>query len=164
MQQLATCLGANPALLSSNPPGATSPNFQKGGGAWTVQDSVNVFSSASVARQAYGIMASPKTPACMATVMQMPTTRQQLAAGFGAGTTMGTPSVTAPKRSWLVPHSGGFTISIPVTSQGQTLNVDVTIIAMARGRFASAVSFSSAGSPFSAALVHHLLTTAYGRT
>jgi hypothetical protein len=162
LQQLATCLGINPALVRANPPSATSPTFEAKGGTLTVQDDANVFSSANLARQEEVVFASPKTPGCMASVMQNPATQQQV---FGKGYTAGTLSVTAPSSSWRVPHSGGFAMSVPLTHQGETLDVSVTIIAMVRGKIGSVVSFSSVGShPFSAPLARHLLATAYART
>ena len=161
--QLANCLGASSTLMGLNPPAVTSPNFQFQGGAWLVQDNVSIFPNAKLAQQTYVLFTSAKTPACLAAALQGPA-RNGLVADFGKGATVGTITATAPNPLWLVPHSGGFTISLPVTIQGTTTTVVSTFLVMVRGRMAHEVSFTSViPKPFSASLAHHLAATAYTR-
>jgi hypothetical protein len=48
--------------------------------------------------------------------------------------------------------------------QGVMADVTITVISMVRGTTGHQISFTSVGTPFSAAFEHHLVTVAYGRT
>jgi hypothetical protein len=164
LQQFATCIGVNPALVSLTPPTAKSPVFQSKGGTFVVQDYVGVYPSTTLAKADYAAFASPKGPACLTGVMQGAIGRQQLVASLGGkGIIVGNATVTRPKPSWLVPHSAGLTMSVPLTIQGMTANAVVTVVVMVRGRMASDISITSVGQSFSASLAHHLVATAYRR-
>jgi hypothetical protein len=161
-QQLASCLGVNPSVLNLNAPSATSPNFSNNDTRY-VQDNVTVFASAKVAQQEYAALANKKVPSCMTTVMQG-AARQQLLGSMPQGATVGAITVSAANPSWLVPHSSGFTIAFPVTTQGVTLHSSITVISMVRGKYGNQVTFTTVGPAFSASMARHLVAAAYSRT
>jgi hypothetical protein len=162
-QQLATCLGVSPAILDLNAPSATSPTFESTVANDYAQDQVSAFATTKVARQEYAGLANPKVPGCMTTDLQGPAGKQLLGS-IGKGATVGTITVTSTNPAWLVPHTTGFTISFPVTTQGVTLNSSITVVSMVRGRYGSQLSLTSVGSPFPASLARHLVAVAYSRT
>ena len=161
--QLASCLGVSAAVINLDAPNATSPNFQNKAGTDFAQDNVSVFPSTRVAAQQYTTIADPKVPSCLTTVFQGPA-KQELANDVGKNTTLGTISVAPASPSWLVPHSTGFTLSFPVTTQGITVQSAVTIVSMVRGTTASQLTLTSVGLPFPSALARHLASVAYART
>ncbi len=161
--QLAACLGVSKALLSLNPPSLNSPNFQNKDGSDGVQDNVSVFGSPKVGASEYAAISDPRVPSCMTSDLQGPG-RQQLTQAIGSGATVGTITVTPAAQAMLVPHSSGFTISFPVVTQGVTVPSAVTVVSMVRGRYASQLTLTAAGLPFSATLAHHLVAAAYART
>jgi hypothetical protein len=160
--QLATCIGVSPRLITLNTPEATSPTFQTAGSVDSVQDQVSVFSSAKVGAQQYTAISGPKVPGCLTEVLAGPA-GQQLTQSFGSGVTVGTISVTPAKRAMLIPHSSGFTMAFPVTTKGISLTATVTVISFVRGTFGTQVTLTTAGLPFPAALAHHLVAVASSR-
>ena len=161
--QLASCLGVSAAVINLNAPNATSPNFQNKAGTDYAQDNVSVFPSPKVAARQYTTIAGPKVPSCLTTVFQGPA-RQELANEVGKNVTLGTITVASANPSWLVPHSTGFTLSFPLTTQGITVKSAVTIVSMVRGSTASQLTLTSVGLPFPSALARHLASVAYTRT
>jgi hypothetical protein len=159
---LISCLGVSSYLVNLATPSANSPTFETKGGVATVQDSVNIFPSTKTAAEAYRALSSSKVPGCMTTVFQGPA-KQAMAKAMGKGITVGTIAVTAIKPALLIRHSGGFTISFPATYQGVTLQTQVSIVSMARGKSDAQIVFTSVLNPFSSSLVRHLETVAYGR-
>jgi hypothetical protein len=162
--QLAACLGVSPSLINAKTPQATSPNFQNKAGTDYVQDSVSVFRSSKQGTQEYAAIADPKVPSCLTEVLATPAAKQQLQQSAGSGVTIGTVTVTATNPAVLVPHSSGFTISFPATSQGITANSSVSVVSIVRGKLGSQVSFTSVGLPFPVSLERHLVSVASGRT
>lgn len=160
--ELVSCLSLSSYLINLATPAANSPTFQTRGGEATVQDSVNIFPSTKVAAEADAALSGRKVPGCMTAALQGPA-KQSIANAMGKGITIGTIAVTATKPALLVPHSAGFTISFPATYQGVTLQTQVSIVSMFRGKSDTQITFTSVLDPFSSSLARHLETVAYGR-
>ena len=54
----------------------------------------------------------------------------------------------------------GYSLSIPITTRGVTLNVTVTQLIAVKGRLGHQVSFTSVGAPFSLALEKQIMAVA----
>jgi hypothetical protein len=160
--QLASCLGVNESLIDVNTPSANSPSFQTKGGAYSVVDSISLFSSTKLADEANAAISSPKVPGCMTTVLQGPA-RQSIVGSAGQGVTIGTISVAAVPHSELTGHASGFTMSFPATDDGVTVNSAITVISVVRGKTGSQLTFESVGKTFPASLERHLVAVASGR-
>jgi hypothetical protein len=161
-KQLAHCIGVASSLVSENPPSVDSRQFQNADGTLTVADEVAVFPSAKNAAAEYAIGTNPKFPNCMTTLASGPL-KAKLFGKLPKGTTIGTPLVSAVAASALGPGITGYALSVPVMSQGVTLNVTVTQLVTIKGRLGHQVTFTSAGTPFSLALEQQIMKVAAGR-
>jgi hypothetical protein len=161
--ELVSCIGISSYLANLATPTANSPTFGTNGDEKTVQDSVNIFPSTKVAAEANAAISGPKVPGCMATALQGPA-KQSIVNAMGNGITVGTISVAATDPALLIPHSSGFTISFPATYQGVTLQTQVMIISLFRGKSDSQLTLTSVLDPFSKTMARHLETVAAGRT
>lgn len=158
-KQLAHCIGVSSSLTAENPPSVYSPQFQNSGGTLTVADSVAVFPSDKNATAEYAIGTNPKLPSCLTSLASGPL-KKKLFGKLPKGTTVGTPLVSAVAPSALVPGVAGYSLSVPVTAQGVTLNVTVTQLMTIKGRMGHQVTFTSAGTPFSLAVEQQIMTVA----
>jgi hypothetical protein len=161
-QQLARCIGVASALISENPPSVNSPEFQDKQGVLTVDDNVTVFPSAKNAAAEYATVINPKTPSCMTALASGPL-KAKLFGKTPKGTTYGTPLVSATEPGAFGPTAGGFSLSVPVSTHGVTVNVTVTQLFSVKGRLGQQVTFTSIGVPFSIPLEQHLTSVAVGR-
>jgi hypothetical protein len=159
--QLAHCIGVPVSLIAENPPSAFSPQFQNKSGALTVNDQVAVYPTARNAAAEFASVANPKTPGCMTQLASGPL-KTKLFGKTPAGVTYGTVLVSATDRS-AFPGTAGFSISVPVSEHGQTVNVTATELFAVKGRLTQQITFTSAGEPFSVALEQHLAAVALGR-
>lgn len=160
--QLASCLGVSASLINANGPSANSPTFTTKGGADTIENSITVFATTKLASQEGAAISSPKVPGCMNTVLQGPA-RQSLLGNVGQGVTIGTITTTAVPSSHLAGHATGFAMSFPVTSNGVTLQAQISIISMVRGKLGGQLTVETVGTPMSASLEKHLVTVASSR-
>ena len=161
-KQLAHCIGVSAALIAENPPGAYSPQFQNADGTLSVADNVAVFPSVKNAAAEYSIGSNPKFPSCLTALASGPL-KTKLFGKLPKGTTTGTPLVSAVAASALAPGIAGYSLSVPVTAQGTTLNVTVTQLVTVKGRLGHQVTFTSVGSPFSLALEQQIMNVAAAR-
>ena len=160
--QLAQCTGLAKSLIAENPPTAYSRQFQNKQGTLTVADGVAVFPSAKNAAAEYSLGDNPKLPACLTSLASGPE-KQKLFGKLPSGTTLGTPLVSAVAASTFGPGVDGYSLSVPVTSQGVTLNVTVTQLMTIKGRLGHQVTFTSVGTPFTVALEQQIMKVAAGR-
>lgn len=161
--QLASCLGVSVALLNLNAPSVNSPTFQNAQSTDTVQDNVAVFPSSRVGASEYAAISNQRVPSCMGSLLNG-ADRQQLAQAVGHGMTIGAVTVKPAPPAMLVPHSSGFTIAFPLTTNGVEVPAALTLVSLVRGKYASQLTLTAAGLPFPVALAHHLVATAYART
>lgn len=160
--QLASCLGISQYLFNLSTPTADSPTFQTKAGLDTIQDSVTIFPSTKVARQAAAAFTGSKVPGCMTAAFQG-SAKQSIQNAMGNGITIGTITATLANPALLIPHSTGFTLTFPSTYQGVTLNTQVTFISVFRGTSDNQLTVFAVRNPASTSLVRHLATVGYGR-
>jgi hypothetical protein len=159
--QLAHCIGVPTSLIAENPPSAYSPEFQNRSGSLTVNDQVTVFPSAKNAAAELATVANPKTPGCMTQLASGPL-KAKLFGKTPAGVTLGTVLVSATDRS-AFPGTAGFSMSVPISERGVTVNVTTTELFAVKGRLGHQITFTSASEPFSIGLEQHLASVAVGR-
>ena len=159
--QLAHCIGVPTSLIAENPPSAYSPEFQNRSGSLTVNDQVTVFPSSKNAAAELATVANPKTPECMTRVASGPL-KSKLFGKMPAGVTLGTVLVSATDRS-AFPGTAGFSMSVPISERGVTVNVTTTELFAVKGRLGHQITFTSSGEPFSIGLEQHLASVAVTR-
>jgi hypothetical protein len=161
-KQLASCIGVSMSLVSENPPSVNSRQFQNKQGTLTVADNVTVFPSAKNAAAEYAIGDNPKMPGCMTAVASGPL-KGKLIGKTPKGTTYGNPLVSPVDPSAFGAGVDGYAMSVPVTSQGVTLNVNVTELQTVKGRLGNQVTFTAIGAPFSIPMEKQIMSVAAGR-
>lgn len=161
-KQLAHCTGVSTSLIAENPPSVNSPQFQDKQGTLMVADNVTVFPSAKNAAAEYATVANPKLPGCMTAVASGPL-KAKLFGKIPKGTTLGTPLVSAVDPSAFGPGVDGYALSVPVTSQGVTVNLTVTQLDTVKGRLGNQATFTAIGAPFSISLEKQIMSVAAGR-
>jgi hypothetical protein len=157
--RLAHCLGVASSLITENPPSVNSKQFQNTEGSLTVADNVTVFPSAKNAATEEAIADSPKLPPCMTALASGPL-KTKLFGKSPAGTTLGTPLVSPVAASAFGPGVAGYSLSVPITSHGTTVNLTVTQLDVVRARLGHQVTFTGVGAPFSLALEKQIMTVA----
>ncbi len=160
--QLAHCIGVSTALITENPPSVNSPQFQDAQGTLTVTDNVTVFPSVKNAAAEDAVAANPKMAHCM-TLLATGPLKAKLFGKAPKGTTYGTPLVSAVDPSAFGSGVSGWALSVPISTQGVTVNVTSTQLVTVKGRLGHQVTFTSVGAPFSMTLEQHLMTVAAGR-
>jgi hypothetical protein len=159
--QLARCIGVPTALIAENPPSASSPEFANRSGSLTINDQVSVFPSARNAAAELATVSNPKTPGCMTQLASGPL-KTKLFGKTPAGMTLGTVLVSATDRA-AFPGTAGYSMSVPVSERGVTVNVTATELFAVKGRLGHQITFTSSGEPFSIGLVQHLAAVAVDR-
>ncbi len=160
--QLAKCIGVPASLVSENPPSVNSREFQGDQGTMLVSDNVTVFPSAKNAATEYAVAQNPKTAACMTQLASGPL-KTKLFGKTPKGTTFGTPLVSAVAPGAFGTGVGGFSMSVPISTHGVTVNVTATELFTVKGKLGHQVTFTAIGSPFSIPLQQHIMAVAAGR-
>jgi hypothetical protein len=155
--QLAHCLGIPVSAITDTPPTAYSKNDLQ-----SVYDMVSIFPSTKAARADIASEANPKAPGCLKANLNGPS-KKQLASSFGSKAVVGTIDVTRTPASYYAPHTTNLTIYFPVTTQGETLNIETAEVTFVRGREEQDVTLVSVQAPFPTALARRLTTVADGR-
>jgi hypothetical protein len=160
--QLAGCIGVPSSLITSNPPSADSPYFQSKDGSLEVQDNVAVFPSAAKAAASLAAIGNAKTPSCMSTLMNG-TYKSQITATVPKGTAIGTITVTAIGPASYGTGTAGFTMGLPITTNGVSFTATLTAVYFIRGKLGQQLSFNSYGPAFPASLAKRLTAAAARR-
>ena len=160
--QLAHCIGIPVSEINDTPPTAYSRNFNSADDLQSAYDNVSIFPSAKAARADIAADARAKTPGCLTTNFNGPS-KKLLTSSFGSRAVVGTIDVTRTPASYYAPRTTNVTIYFPVTTQGETLNVESTEVTFVRGREEQTVTLVSVQTPFPTALARRLTTVADGR-
>lgn len=160
--QLARCIGVATALIAENPPSVNSPQFQDKQDLLMVTDNVTVFPTAANAAAEYSIATDAKTPACMTQLASGPL-KTRLFGKTPKGVSIGTPLVSPVAPSAFGPGTAGYSLSVPITTHGEVVNVTVTQLFSVKGRFGQEVTCTALGEPFSISLEKHLVTVGAAR-
>jgi len=124
-----------------------------------VNDNVSIFPSAKNAAQEFASIANAKTPGCLTTLASGPLKAKMLG-GIPKGVTVGAVLVSPIDAATFGAGTTGYSMSVPVTTNGVTVNLTVTQVFAVKGRLGQQVSFTSVGSPFSIGLEQHLSAVA----
>ena len=160
--QLAHCIGVATSLIAENPPSVNSPQFQDKQGTLIVNDNVTVFPSTKNAAAELAIGGNPKLPGCMTTLASGPL-KAKLFGKTPKGVSIGTPLVSAIDPSAFGPGVTGYSLSVPVVTNGVTVNLTVTQLDAVKGRLGQQLTFTAVGVPFSIAQEQHLMAVAAGK-
>jgi hypothetical protein len=160
--QLASCIGVPTSVITDNPPGASSPDFNSKNGQLMVDDNVSIYPSAKAAQADFSSLANAKTPSCLTAALNGPA-KSALGTGFGPGTSVGTVTVTRTPAADYAPDSANFTMFVPISGNGSTLNVEITVVDFVRGRDEQTVMLGSVDTQFPTSLARHLTTVAVDR-
>jgi hypothetical protein len=158
--QLASCIGVPTSVITYNAPSVSSPDFSSKNQLLSVGDSVQVYRSSKAAQVDFSSYANAKTPSCMTADLNGPG-RAEFDAQMGGG--VGTVTVTRTPASDYAPHSTNFTMFLPVTTEGVTVNVELTVVDYVKGRQEQTVVLSAFQSTFPTSLARHLTMVADGR-
>jgi hypothetical protein len=161
-KQLAQCIGVATTLIAENPPSVNSPQFQDKQGSLMVTDNVTVFPTTENAAAEFAIATDAKTPGCMTQLASGPL-KSQLFGKTPTGVSIGTPLVSPIAASAFGPHTGGYSLSVPLDSHGQIVNLTVTQLFAVRGKLGQQITFTAIGEPFSISLEQHLTAVAVDR-
>jgi hypothetical protein len=157
--QLARCIGVAQSLITENPPSVDSRQFQNAQGTLDVTDNVTVFPSLKNAAAEMAIASNQKYPTCMTALSSGPL-KAKLFGKLPKGTTVGTPLFSPVDPSAFGPGIVGFSMSVPITSQGVAINFNVIQLFVVKGRLGHQVMFTAVGSPFSLALEQQIMAVA----
>ncbi len=160
--RLAACIEVPSKVATVKPIKVSSPDYSSADRTEAVEDSASVYATGSEAAAAYRAMASPKAPGCMARLgaAALRTSIQQEA---GSEATVGTITISAlPAGTVRSSGQTGFTVHIPLTSEGRALTITSTQIDTRHGRVLQQLTFNGNGKSFDAAEQAHLLQLVTG--
>jgi hypothetical protein len=159
--QLARCIGVASSLINESPPTVNSLQFQNKAGTLTVNDAVTVFPSAKNAAAELATVSNRKTPGCMTNLASGPL-KQKLFGKTPKGMTYGTALVSATDPT-AFPFTAGYSMSVPVLTNGVTVNITVIELFAIKGRLGQQITFTGVGEPFSIPVVQHISAAAVQR-
>jgi hypothetical protein len=150
--KMAACLNVSQSLLNYNPPGANSPTFNQNSLALSVTDDVEVFPSAKMANEQFDVWSSTRMPTCLAAFFNSPAAKKSLEQSIGAGSKVGTATVTLESS----PHLGGETtamlIVIPTSYRKVSLMISLSIVTIFTKLIGAQLTFTSAFGAFPSSL------------
>jgi len=162
--QLASCIGVPTSVIAYNAPSVSSPEFNSKNQLLTAGDSVQVYPSSKAALADFSSLANAKTPSCMTSDLNGSGRSEfDTQIGAGTGTSIGTVTVTRTPESDYAPHTTNFTMYVPVTTKGVTVNLELVFVDFVRGKEEQSVTLIAAESTFPTSLARHLTTVADGR-
>jgi hypothetical protein len=160
--QMARCLGVPVSQITDNPPTANSREFDSKNGLLSVNDSVEVFPSTKAARADIASSESKKAPECLSANFNGPS-KALLQSQFGSGVTVGAIKVARNPATYYAPHTTNITLFLPVTQQGETINLTISEVVFVKGQEEQTVTLTAAQSLFPVSLSRRLTALAVGR-
>ena len=159
--ELATCLGMPVSEVQNNPPSVSSPEFVNG--PLSVDDKVKVFRNSTAAKNDIDSGANAKAPTCLTLVLNSPRYKAQFANEIGKGVQVGKVFVALSPASEFAPHGVNLYYSIPISGNGKTVKVVVTILTYVHGIYEQVLGFTSMNYFFPTSLELQLSTIAARR-
>ena len=157
--QLASCIGVPRSVLMSNPPSASSPEFDSPDHLLSVDDSVAIYPSSQGATADFNLLANVKTPACLASVWNGPA-KATIEKEFGSVSIVGAIKVTRVASKYFAPGGANITMQMRLKSQGVQLNLDLTMVDYVKANKEQMVTLISVVQGFPAAFARQLTTEA----
>ncbi len=161
-RELASCVGVPSSVAALRPTSYSSPDFTSANRQLAVEDTVSVYPSAPSARAGYSALASARTPGCMDAVGGA-ALRQSIEQQAGTGTTVGTVAFAALPATAHAAHQAGFSVTIPLVSDGRELLITSTQIDVVEGTQVRQLTFNGNGTVFPALLEEQLVEAALAR-
>jgi hypothetical protein len=152
--QIAQCLGVPLSEIAYNPPEVDSPEFDGPGGLPSIDDAIQVFPTAAIARQQFNMLLSPRTPQCLTEVFIA--SESQLKKTLPAGSTISKLTTTTIPFAQLADGSAGLLIRFTVTVQDRNVGFALSLIAVLDGRYGITLEATNETSPMSPSYLHGL--------
>jgi hypothetical protein len=160
--EMARCLGVPVSRITDTPPAANSREFDSKNGLLSVNDTIEVFPNAKAAQADLATGENKKAPQCLSANFNG-ASKATLQSQFGTGVTVGSIEVARNPASYYAPHTTNITLFLPVTKQGQTINLTISEVAFVKGQKEQTVTLTSAQLPFPVSLSQHLTGLAAAR-
>lgn len=158
--ELAKCLGVPVSELNhKGPADYDSPDFSDADGN-TVSDSISYAATLEKIHHQYSLFAGPNVPGCLTTalksyldyVIKHP---QSPSDSLPSGVTLGQATVARMSFPNYGDATTGYRVTIPISAQGQTFDVNVDLIVLTKGRVGVELDFIGTTSPFPADQEQH---------
>ncbi len=161
--ELASCLGVPLKEIDDTPPTVSSKAFNSKEDLETVQDSIEVFPTATAAQADLAVASNRKAPKCFTEAFNSVDARSQLASAFGGNAAIGKLEVTRTPTSDYAPHTVNITIYFPVTSNGVAINLEIVEVGFVKGNEEQQIVLTSVQGPISPSLSRRLTSLAEAR-
>jgi hypothetical protein len=162
-KRLATCADVPSNIAAITPAKVSGPEFTSPDKTMAAEDSISVYPTAADGRAAWQALASAKTPTCMNRIGSA-ALRASVQDEAGNGATVGTVQISALAPGTFEAGQTGYTVSIPLVSDGRQLIITSTEITFVRGRYVHQVTFNGNGVQFTPLLQVHLVRQVEART
>jgi hypothetical protein len=160
--QIASCIGVPRRVITRNPPNVNSPEFDAPNQLLAVDDTVSIYPSAHAATTDFTSLANPKTPGCLARVVNG-SARATIEKSFGAASLVGPIRVTRTASRYFAPGSANFTMTMELKEKGVQLMLTATLVDYVKGNEEQTLTLISVESGFPAALAMQLTQDAKSR-
>jgi hypothetical protein len=162
-KRLATCASVPSSIAAITPAKVSGPEFTSPDKTLAAEDSISVYPTAAEGRAAWQALSSAKTPTCMNRIGSA-ALRASVQDEAGNGATVGAVQISALAHGTFEAGQTGYTVSIPLVSQGRQLTITSTEITFVRGRYVHQVTFNGNGVQFTPLLQVHLVRQVEART
>jgi hypothetical protein len=160
--EMAHCLGVPVSEINDNPPTVNSREFDSKNSLLSVDDSISIFPSTKAARADIETAEKKNSTNCLSANFNGPS-KAVLEKQFGSGVTVGSIKVARNPASYYGPHTTNLTLFLPVTHQGETINLTISEVVFVKGSEEQTVTLTSAQEPFPTSLSKRLTTLADSR-
>ena len=158
-KQLASCADVAKSIAAIKPTKISSPDYTSSDQTLAMEDAISLYPTATEAQQAYTALDSTKTPRCMNRIGSE-ALRASVQNEAGSNATVGTVTIAPLAPGSYEAHETGYTVTIPLDSQGRQLTITSTLIDFVHGRFNEQLTFNGNGATFPPLLEVHLIRVA----
>lgn len=145
----AKCIGEDSAVTAdTDNPSASSPDFANDDASKEISSEVEFTASADEARKDFAVLTRATTSACIQRAIKDVLTKQAASdPSAPADLKIGEPAVEPLPSNGLGDESGGFRLSVPISTQGVSVTVYFDLVATRVGRIEITTTFLSTGEP-----------------
>jgi hypothetical protein len=160
---LATCADVPSSIAAIKPTKVSGTEYTSPDKTMAAEDSISVYPTAAEGRAVWQHLASAKTPTCMNRIGSA-ALRASVQQEAGSGATVGTVTIAALAPGTYEAGQTGYTVTIPLVSDGRQLTIISTEITFVHGRYVHQVTFNGNGVQFTPLLQVHLVRQVEART
>lgn len=160
---LATCASVPSDIASIKPIKVSGPEFTSPDKTMAAEDSISVYPTAAEGKAAWHALASAKTPTCMNRIGSA-ALRASVQDEAGNGATVGAVKISPLAPGTFEAGQTGYSVTIPLNSDGRQLTITSTEITFVRGRYVHQLTFNGNGVQFIPLLQVHLVRQVEART